>query len=538
MSTIGSSVRQRLRNRAARFGRDEEGSLLIFGLFCFVIMLLVAGISLDLMRFEERRTTLQNTVDRAVLAAADLNQTMDPKTVVTDYFVKAGLTPPNPNDIIVNQGNFNEWRTVEARVTETMPTWFMNMVNIKELSTPANGVAEERIGQVEISLVLDVSGSMASNNKLANLKVAAKEFIDTMFDSVEVGKISMSIVTYDTQVSVGPELMQYFNVTAPHTDSYCMEFDPADFQTTAMSLGFGPTDRVYRRNGHFDPFYSGFNPVLRNCAPGRHRDIIPFSNDRTALKNSVDGLTADGNTSIDLGMKWGAALLDPSLQSVVDAYIAAGKRPAELGDRPYAYNNKEALKVIVVMTDGANTTEYKLTDGFQQGNSIIFGNTSYAANSTSWAQFSIYNSATGKYFNKATGTWRNAPYGDNSGDPGDAIPMTWPEVWKKVTLRGLADNIVSSAFGSTVRNQWRPGGGTTNVGIASVKDSQTLNMCSAAKAKGVTIFSIGFEAPTAGANLLRSCASSVAHYYPATTLSISTAFAAIASSINKLRLTQ
>ena len=158
MSTIGSSVRQRLRNRAARFGRDEEGSLLIFGLFCFVIMLLVAGISLDLMRFEERRTTLQNTVDRAVLAAADLNQTMDPKTVVTDYFVKAGLTPPNPNDIIVNQGNFNEWRTVEARVTETMPTWFMNMVNIKELSTPANGVAEERIGQVEISLVLDVSG--------------------------------------------------------------------------------------------------------------------------------------------------------------------------------------------------------------------------------------------------------------------------------------------------------------------------------------------------------------------------------------------
>lgn len=538
MSSVAALVRQKLSERAARFGRDEEGSLIIFGLFCFVIMLLVAGISLDLMRFEERRTTLQNTVDRAVLAAADLNQTMDPKTVVKDYFAKAGLTPPKDSDIIVSQGNFNEWRTVEAKVTEKMPTWFMNMVNVKELTTPANGVAEERIGQVEISLVLDVSGSMASNSKLVNLKVAAKQFIDTMFDSVEAGKISMSIVTYDTQVSVGPELMQYFNVTAPHTSSYCMEFDATDFNTTAMSFGFTATDRLYRRNGHFDPFNTTFTSVYWNCPVGRHRDIIPFSGDRNALKNSIDALTADNNTSIDLGMKWGAALLDPSMQGVMDAYVAGGKRPNELSDRPYAYNNKEALKVIVVMTDGANTTEYKLQPNYQQGNSIIFGNTSFAANSTSASQFSIYNAATGQYYNKATGTWRAKPYGDNSGDPGDAIPMTWPEVWKKVTLRWLADNIVSPAFGTTVRNTWRPGGGETNVGIASVKDAQTLGVCSAAKGHGVTIFSIGFEAPTAGQNLLRSCASSAAHYYPATTLNISTAFAAIASSINKLRLTQ
>ncbi|MFN0115499.1 MAG: pilus assembly protein TadG-related protein [Paracoccaceae bacterium] len=524
--------------RLSRFRRDEEGSLLIFGLFCFVIMLLMAGVALDVMRFEERRTTLQNTIDRAVLAAADLNQTLEPKAVVKDYFVKAGLTPPKDSEIVIAQGSFNEWRTVEAHVTEQMPTWFMNMVGVKQLTAPANGTAEERIGQVEISLVLDVSGSMGSNSRLVNLKVAAKEFIDTMFDSVEAGKISMSIITYDTQVSVGPDLMQYFNVTAPHTSSYCMEFNPADFQTAAMSFGFAVTDRLYRRNGHFDPFNSSFAAQTWNCAPGRHRDIIPFSGDRTALKNSIDALTADGNTSIDLGMKWGAALLDPSMQGVMDAYVAGGKRPAALGDRPYAYGNKEALKVVVVMTDGANTTEYKLTDAYQQGNSIVFGNTSFAANSTSYSQYSIFNTATGKYYNKATGTWRNLPYGDNSGDPGDAIPLTWPEVWKKVTLRGFADNVVSPAFGTTVRNQWRPGGGGTNIGIASVKDAQTLNICSAAKTKGATIFSIGFEAPTAGANLLRSCASSPAHYYAANGIDISTAFAAIASSINKLRLTQ
>ena len=115
--------------------------------YTYLHVLLVAGIALDLMRFEERRTTLQNTVDRAVLAAADLNQTLEPKAVVKDYFLKAGLTPPKDSDITVDQGAFNEWRTVQASVTEQMPTWFMNMVGVKELTTPADSTAEERIGQ-------------------------------------------------------------------------------------------------------------------------------------------------------------------------------------------------------------------------------------------------------------------------------------------------------------------------------------------------------------------------------------------------------
>ena len=59
------SVDGALRSAVGRFKRDEEGSLLIFGLFAFVMMLLLAGVSLDLMRFEERRTRLQATIDRA-----------------------------------------------------------------------------------------------------------------------------------------------------------------------------------------------------------------------------------------------------------------------------------------------------------------------------------------------------------------------------------------------------------------------------------------------------------------------------------------
>ena len=78
-------------SRVARFASSERGSLVVFSLFCFLCMLILAGVALDVMHTEERRTRLQNTLDRAVLAAADLNQTLAPKDVVKDYFTKSGL---------------------------------------------------------------------------------------------------------------------------------------------------------------------------------------------------------------------------------------------------------------------------------------------------------------------------------------------------------------------------------------------------------------------------------------------------------------
>ena len=46
-------------------------------------------------------------------------------------------------------------------------------------------------------------------------------------------------------------------------------------------------------------------------------------------------------------------------------------------------------------------------------------------------------------------------------------------------------------------------------------DKQTLYYCTQAKAKGVTIFSVAFQAPTRGKSLLSSCASGSGYYYDA-----------------------
>jgi glycosyltransferase A (GT-A) superfamily protein (DUF2064 family) len=72
----------------------------------------------------------------------------------------------------------------------------------------------------------------------------------------------------------------------------------------------------------------------------------------------------------------------------------------------------------------------------------------------------------------------------------------------------------------------------------SEKNNRTQAICDAAKAEGVVVFTIGFEAPSSGQAVLKNCASSVSHYYDVNGIEISQAFAEIASSIRQLRLTQ
>ncbi len=69
-------------------------------------------------------------------------------------------------------------------------------------------------------------------------------------------------------------------------------------------------------------------------------------------------------------------------------------------------------------------------------------------------------------------------------------------------------------------------------------NNRLLSLCTAVKQQGIVVYTVAFEAPTAGRNLLRSCASSSNHAFDVNGLEIRSAFASIATSIRKLRLTQ
>jgi hypothetical protein len=73
---------------------------------------------------------------------------------------------------------------------------------------------------------------------------------------------------------------------------------------------------------------------------------------------------------------------------------------------------------------------------------------------------------------------------------------------------------------------------------ANQANSMLSSICSAAKGKGIVIWSVGFEVTDASANIMRSCASSPSHFFRVEGVEITEAFQAIASQINQLRLVQ
>ncbi|MFP3339980.1 hypothetical protein R0J91_18525, partial [Micrococcus sp. SIMBA_131] len=69
-----------------------------------------------------------------------------------------------------------------------------------------------------------------------NLKRAAKEFVQTMDDNTEDGKMSISIVPYSTQVSMPAAFLDEMRVSDEHSYSNCINFDGSDFNTTGLNL--------------------------------------------------------------------------------------------------------------------------------------------------------------------------------------------------------------------------------------------------------------------------------------------------------------
>lgn len=546
-----------LARRMQVFARAEDGSLIIFGVMIFGLMLAIGGLSFDLMRYEANRTVVQSTTDRAALAAASLSQSLDPQLVVEDYFAKAGMAD-YLDSVVVTEGTGS--RKVDVKASVHVPLHFRNFGVFGSpegqndvFLVEARSTAMEAIGNVEISMVLDVSGSMGSYNRLPNLKTAAKNFVDTIYGSAEPGTVSTTIVPYSEQVTAGSAILsQYAIDDSAHTRSYCLNFNSADYAQTAIStstpqiqaLHIDPTSNS---SSNWNP-NSGINSPV--CRTASSREILAWSDDETTLKNKIDGLSSGGWTSTDMGMKWGAALIDPASKPVLDSMIAAGTVSSDMDGRPSAFDDGETMKVIVVMTDGDNTYQHYMDDPYRSGDTAV-----YRHQDGSNVFFSIWNGegqptqdpdpeciswkkgnckewdapVSTNWYRVNDKTWSGSAYGGDA-----ATRMTWVQLWAEIPVKQFTDRIlVDMGASSTERDAIKYASkrmGTTE------KNTNMLAVCSAAKASGVTVFSVALETSDNAANRLRECASSPAHAYRVTGSEINFAFQSIASQINMLRL--
>lgn len=542
-----------LQDRLRTFRREEDGSLLVFGLFLLLLMMMLGGLAVDLMRYEQRRVALQQTVDRAVLAAASLTQELDSKDVVNDYFEKAGLSA-YLRGVDVDVGL--NYKIVDADAQAELDPFFARMVGIDRFDVPAASMAEQRITNVEIMMVLDVSGSMTeptgSTTKIAALKSAAMEFVDTIKANDVENRISITIVPYNAQVNIPAVLRDKYNITQQHgfAGVNCVEFPASAFNTLTLSrttaypmYAFSDLTGATVQESYYtawsDTNYGRMNQgasFCRNVAANIVR--LPTDNATTA-RNAINGLVAAGNTSITLGMKWGVALIDPAARPMMTELVNAGQIPSSYSGRPFDWNDEDSMKVIIVMTDGDHVEHVRINDTYKTGVSPIYrsaGDGNYSIRHTSGRPSTA---GSNEYWVPHRNEWRSAPWNSGSG----VTQQTWQQVWQTVRLRWVAWQLYARALGtsSTSRtstfNTWMNNFRSTWMTEGSM-DTTMLQSCTQAKANNVMIYGIAFEAPPQGQYVISNCASSAAHYFNAQGMEIQTAFRAIASNISQLRLTQ
>lgn len=538
----------------ARFRRDERGSLTILALCLFLLMIMMGGLAVDLLRYETTRTELQNTLDRCTLMAASMRQSLNPQSVVTDCVAKAGLSTSLDQVAVVDGLNNRE---VTAKATQDTRPFFLHLLGIDSFDAKAASGAQQGITNVEIAMVLDVSGSM-DGNKIANLKTAAKEFVDTMLTGDTDHRVSISMVPYSGQVNLGPQLAAKFNTTDnPNvTNMNCIDLPAAVYNTTSMSttLPMPMTGNVdtfsYYSNymngsmptGYASPANTWTQPVPNNrwCLPKADNVVVPMNNSVAALQGKIDLLSAGGATSINAGIKWGLTLLDPATRPIISQLAAQGAVSNTLVGRPYDYTDPNTMKVIIVMTDGEHFPEERLNTGFRSGSSPI-----YRAPSGEYSIFRADRAAAGlpAYWVPSLGTWQNQFYtGPNAAPLTSVTHLKWPEVWAAMNAPYVAWQFYARAAVSTGGNaiaafdaamsQFR------TLTPAATMNSQLQQICSKARDNKVIVYGIAFEASANGQAQIQQCAHEPSNYFNAQGLSIQTAFRTIASNLTQLKLTQ
>lgn len=465
----------------------------IFACFMIFCMIMIGGIGVDMMRHEMERTAMQGVSDRAVLAAADLDQELAPEAVVRDYFIKSGMEE-YVSAVQVDQGLSFKTVTVDAQTQ--VNTMFMDYLGVQTLNVGALSTAQERASNVEISLVLDISGSMRFSNRMDELRPAAVDFVNTVLSSDTGQFTSITLVPYAGQTNPGPFMFNRLNgqryaatpldqalggipeamshgtlpagveggsgadpnVRYVHPNvSSCLDVNPTGFDDTEL-----PAGALYPQTAHFMNWNIAANVMDWGWCPQDNQAIQYMSNNAGQLSQFINTMRMNDGTGTHYAMKWAVAMLDPSSQDDVAALAGAGLAAPEFVGRPAPYDDPETEKYIILMTDGQITTQVRPTDTLDTQNPTV------------------------------------------------------------ELARGR-------------------GGERRSITSASTNVASFFDQCDLAKSREprpIIVFTIAFDAPGTPEQQMRECASSEAHFYTADTNNIGEVFASIARQISKLRLTQ
>jgi hypothetical protein len=457
----------------------------------------------------------------------------------------------------------------------------------------------------------DPASATDTTAKIAALREAANNFVTIVKGADAKNGVSIGVVPYASQVNIPASLRQKFAATRVSYWNFvanqgvpninCIEIPTSTYTSTALSTTLAmpmaavadmstavPTTTDYLKTADYLPSVN-FGPRIcttKNDDPGtavnetEYNQVLLPTKDATTVKARIDQLTAGGNTSIAIGMRWGSAIIDQSATALYTITDSDGKV------RPFQNDDETVRKIIILMTDGEHVANNYIYDAYKTGPSPIWLGTdgnfalnfstatrgpfsgTLPATCSGWTVASTRNifvphlkanslrvkkavadpegvsSGTGTSYPLVSGgcdprawvapnasgnpTWQQR---DASGNPmvnatGNPIMVTtqrldWSEVWRFMRMEYL----IAQMYGRA--NITTPASATTlrdtfrgtYLSVASMNTLLQQN-CKAARDAKVEIYGIAFAAPTNGKTQIQNCANpdepTTKYYYDAT----------------------
>jgi len=328
--------------------RSRAGNVAI--IFSIAIVPIVGGIgaALDYSMANSNRTSMQKALDSTALALAKmmpLSQAQLDQKGWEIFSANVGTLKVSmpQSGLVITTPTIGKINLVATGQYTPQISGFMG---VNTFPVSVNTEVQWGMKKLELALALDNTGSMSSNNKMTELKKAAKNLLSTLQVSVLTpGDVKISIIPFHREVRVDTSVFPYSGSWLKWDD-----WDSENQNCTGSwwSYSCTPKDKktwngcIADRDQTNDasdvtPNSNATKFPAKQCSYSL-ATMMPLSYDWTALSNKIDEMQPDGNTNVSIGLAWAWHSLTPG-------------EPLTQAAAP----NSELNKYIILMTDGENT---------------------------------------------------------------------------------------------------------------------------------------------------------------------------------------
>jgi Flp pilus assembly protein TadG len=341
--------------RFAGYLRQTGGAMAVVFAMCMPMFIGAAGVAVDLALAYNLKTRLNNAVDKAALAAATVRGSDDDIRQAAQNFFEKNFPDHRIGDTLSVDVEVG-YKQLSVAATGRVRTMFMAILGKEYVDVNAFAeVTKAFWNDIEISLVLDLSGSMAGA-RITALREAASDLVrmivpDNPESQEKYAKIA--IIPYSMGVNVGTYAAQ---VRGPISSGTCTtpgcqyySFKNPSNQTKTHQISTCVSERTGTQaytDAAPSTVYLGRNyPASNN--PCLSSQITPLSDNKDFLLNRIGALAASGSTAGHVGIAWGWYLLAPNF-----SYLwPASSRPAD-------YWTEDLYKIAIIMSDGEYNSPY------------------------------------------------------------------------------------------------------------------------------------------------------------------------------------